>query len=134
VRRAIRRIEAHQHRGVLLLHDIHPATAMALPTLLKELKERGYHIVQAVAPGVRPVLPPEPPVVAEREGWPRVLKVSATAKKHHLKDRHVRKRARHRGHIARNGRDPVVSAAIIRKKRKSHNAQAAAHASPDMVR
>ena len=54
VRLAIKRIEAKGHRGVLLLHDIHPTTAQALPTLLKELKQRGYHIVQVVAPGERP--------------------------------------------------------------------------------
>ena len=35
VRKAISRIEAKGHRGVLLLHDIHPATVMALPTLLR---------------------------------------------------------------------------------------------------
>ena len=37
VQRAMRRLEA-KGRGILLLHDIHPATAMALPSLLKELK------------------------------------------------------------------------------------------------
>ena len=36
-----RRLE-ERGRGILLLHDIHPATVMALPTLLKELKDRGY--------------------------------------------------------------------------------------------
>jgi peptidoglycan/xylan/chitin deacetylase (PgdA/CDA1 family) len=47
-RRALMRIEA-RHKGVLLLHDIQPATVAALPMLLKELKRRGYHIVH-VAP------------------------------------------------------------------------------------
>src|SRR4029077_8684585 len=50
VRRAMRRLEA-KGRGILLLHDIHPATALALPALLKELKEHGYHIVQVVSAG-----------------------------------------------------------------------------------
>ena len=36
----MRRLEA-KGRGILLLHDIHPATAMALPVLLKELKAQG---------------------------------------------------------------------------------------------
>jgi peptidoglycan/xylan/chitin deacetylase (PgdA/CDA1 family) len=78
VRRAMRRIEAKGHRGVLLLHDIHPATAMALPTLLKELKAKGYRIVQAVPSGERPATVPEraEPMVAEREGWPRLVKAS----------------------------------------------------------
>jgi hypothetical protein len=47
VRRALARLE-HKGKGVLLLHDIHPATVAALPILLKELKARGYHIVHVV--------------------------------------------------------------------------------------
>jgi len=47
VRRAITRIEA-RGRGILLLHDIHPKTALALPALLRELKARGYKIVHVV--------------------------------------------------------------------------------------
>jgi peptidoglycan/xylan/chitin deacetylase (PgdA/CDA1 family) len=74
VRKAMSRIEAHGHRGVLLLHDIHPATAMALPMLLKELKAKGYKIVHAVPAGKRPETVPERPatMVAERSGWPRL--------------------------------------------------------------
>jgi len=45
--RALRRIEA-RGRGMLLLHDIKPATAAALPTILHELKKRGYRIVHVV--------------------------------------------------------------------------------------
>ena len=52
VRRAMRQLEA-KGRGILLLHDIHPATALALPTLLKELKAHGYHIVQVSLSGER---------------------------------------------------------------------------------
>jgi hypothetical protein len=32
----------------LLLHDIHPATRAALPGLLRQLKDNGFHIVQVV--------------------------------------------------------------------------------------
>lgn len=45
--RALTRIEA-QGKGVLLLHDMQPATVLALPKLLHELKRRGYRIVQVV--------------------------------------------------------------------------------------
>lgn len=45
--RALTRIEA-RGKGVLLLHDIQPATALMLPKLLRELKRRGYRIVQVV--------------------------------------------------------------------------------------
>ena len=62
VARAIKRLEA-KGKGMLLLHDIHPWTAVALPILLKQLKEHGFHIVQ--------VVPSEtvPPAIAARSGW-----------------------------------------------------------------
>ena len=41
VRRALERLEA-KGKGILLLHDIQPATALGLPELLRELKARGY--------------------------------------------------------------------------------------------
>jgi peptidoglycan/xylan/chitin deacetylase (PgdA/CDA1 family) len=77
VRRAVQRIEARK-RGILLLHDIQPATALALPMLLAELKARGYKIVHVV-----PSTPDRPATVAlsddwvqrhpTRPSWPRVL-------------------------------------------------------------
>ncbi len=47
-RRAIQRLEA-KGKGVLLLHDIQPSTALALPAMLRDLKQRGFRIVHAVA-------------------------------------------------------------------------------------
>src|SRR5580765_3545992 len=47
VRRALARLD-EKGKGILLLHDIQPATALALPELLRELKTRGYRIVQVV--------------------------------------------------------------------------------------
>jgi peptidoglycan/xylan/chitin deacetylase (PgdA/CDA1 family) len=44
---AMQRLEA-RGKGILLLHDIHPKTVAALPDLLKELKDKGFHIVQVV--------------------------------------------------------------------------------------
>src|SRR5258708_36774026 len=83
-RRALQRIEA-RGRGILLLHDIQPATALALPTILAELKARGYKIVHVV-----PATSDRPATVANnddwvqrhrtRPSWPRVLAVgTATA-------------------------------------------------------
>ena len=46
-RRAISRIEA-RGKGILLLHDIHQRTILALPEILNELKGRGYKIVHVV--------------------------------------------------------------------------------------
>ena len=45
--RALQQLEIN-HRGILLLHDIHPRTVDALPNLLQELKRRGYHVVHVV--------------------------------------------------------------------------------------
>jgi len=45
---ALSRLEG-RGKGILLLHDIHPTTVAALPDLLKELKDKGWHIVQVVS-------------------------------------------------------------------------------------
>jgi peptidoglycan/xylan/chitin deacetylase (PgdA/CDA1 family) len=87
VKRALRRIEA-KGKGILLLHDIHPATVLALPTLLKELKARGYRIVHVVPSG-----PERPKTVTEpqqwvmhggKQGWPRVVTNESAGAKSHL--------------------------------------------------
>src|SRR5262245_7655981 len=64
VRRTMRRLD-EKGRGILLLHDIHQTTATALPSLLKELKDRGYHVVQVVADGERPDSVPDLPASAD---------------------------------------------------------------------
>jgi peptidoglycan-N-acetylglucosamine deacetylase len=75
VQRALQRLEA-KGRGILLLHDIHPATALALPTLLKELKAHGFHVVHVVQAGDRPKFVPErlASPVSSKGAWPTVLK------------------------------------------------------------
>ena len=99
----MRRLE-EKGRGILLLHDIHPATALAVPVLLKELKERGYHVVQVVAAGERPASVPELLGAPEynKEGWPRVVKANVTretptkvALRHRAKSDATTKRRRH---------------------------------------
>jgi peptidoglycan/xylan/chitin deacetylase (PgdA/CDA1 family) len=47
VNRSLARLEA-KGKGVLLLHDIQPATVLALPILLGELKARGYKVVHVM--------------------------------------------------------------------------------------
>jgi peptidoglycan/xylan/chitin deacetylase (PgdA/CDA1 family) len=106
VQRAMRRLNA-KGRGILLMHDIHPATALALPTLLKELKANGYHVVQVVAAGERPKsVPVLVASSAEDKGnWPRVLKTSArtssdeTPLHHRIKKARASDRAALRHHI-----------------------------------
>ena len=109
VERAMRRIEAKGHRGVLLLHDIHPATAMAVPMLLKELKANGYKIVQAIPAGDRPATVPERTpeqiAAARSQGWPRVIKAS-------LKGHHAHKHA----HAASETDDGFIGKLAGKKK------------------
>jgi hypothetical protein len=63
VRRALDRLEV-RGRGILLLHDIQPATVHGLPTLLQELKARGYRIVHVVEAG-----PNNPKTATLPEQW-----------------------------------------------------------------
>jgi peptidoglycan-N-acetylglucosamine deacetylase len=76
VDRALRRLES-KGRGILLLHDIQPATALAMPRLLSELKLRGFQIVHVVPAGAeRPKTPTSPQdwmVSRGRQPWPRVV-------------------------------------------------------------
>jgi peptidoglycan-N-acetylglucosamine deacetylase len=60
ISRAMARLEK-RGKGILLLHDIHKATAAALPGLLKNLKEHGFHIVQMVPPELVPSAAAEAP-------------------------------------------------------------------------
>jgi len=76
-RRAVSRLEA-RGKGVLLLHDIHEKTAVALPVILQELKARGFKIVHVVPAGPdRPKTATTPEQwaahVPERGLWPRVV-------------------------------------------------------------
>jgi peptidoglycan/xylan/chitin deacetylase (PgdA/CDA1 family) len=61
--RALQRIEAYG-KGILLLHDIQPRTVEALPTLLHELKRRGYRIVHVV-----PATPEQPKTATLPSEW-----------------------------------------------------------------
>lgn len=54
VQKAMTRLN-QRGRGILLLHDVQPVTALALPALLQALKANGYHVVHVVAPGAHPV-------------------------------------------------------------------------------
>src|SRR5882757_9956640 len=57
---AINRLE-DKGRGILLLHDIQARTVAALPSILHELKARGYRIVHVVpATSGQPATPTEP--------------------------------------------------------------------------
>jgi peptidoglycan/xylan/chitin deacetylase (PgdA/CDA1 family) len=47
VRRIIARLE-REKKGIVLLHDIHRRTLLALPELFARLKERGYRVVHVV--------------------------------------------------------------------------------------
>jgi peptidoglycan/xylan/chitin deacetylase (PgdA/CDA1 family) len=63
VRRAMNRLEA-RGKGILLLHDIQPATALGLADLLAQLKAHGFKIVQVV-----PATPERPKTVTTPDEW-----------------------------------------------------------------
>ena len=66
IARALDRLQ-QKGSGILLLHDVQPALALALPGLLRELKKRGYRIVHIVpAPGAGAPPMPEPIVAAKQ--------------------------------------------------------------------
>jgi peptidoglycan-N-acetylglucosamine deacetylase len=76
VQRAISRLEK-RGSGILLLHDIHPWTIAALPELLKQLKQKGFHVVHMVPP------PPTGPLIA---GGPRAWALAAAMPQARLVD------------------------------------------------
>jgi len=96
VQRAMQRLDAKGH-GILLLHDIHPATVLALPSLLKELKAHGYKVVHVVPTGELPKSVPELPAPAATVSgaWPRVLHTNTTGVRNAIVISHhqVKKRA-----------------------------------------
>jgi len=75
-----------QKRGMLLFHDIYPWTAEMMPAFLRELKQRGYHVVHMVAgPGNGPTVDAPPGWASETERTigalkPRLEKASQTLK------------------------------------------------------
>jgi peptidoglycan/xylan/chitin deacetylase (PgdA/CDA1 family) len=129
--RALRRLE-ERGRGILLLHDIQPRTALMLPTLLRELKKRGFRIVHVVPQ--RPAQPPPPTDPAEvllasapaQLGWPRVLPsgtegVDALA----AKAREMAKIAQLASLDGRTHRGSVPSARHIRPNKREKRVQTA---------
>src|SRR6267154_1527922 len=60
---AMKRLEA-KGKGILLLHDIQARTVAALPSILHEMKARGYHIVH-----VEPATPERPATPTEPVQW-----------------------------------------------------------------
>ncbi|HTV35436.1 MAG TPA: polysaccharide deacetylase family protein [Xanthobacteraceae bacterium] len=79
VQRAMSRLEK-AGKGILLLHDIHPATVLALPELLKQLKQNGFHVVQAVPPAyLGPEMAGGPKVWARAAAMPQARLVDQGA-------------------------------------------------------
>jgi peptidoglycan/xylan/chitin deacetylase (PgdA/CDA1 family) len=88
LKRALDRLE-RRGSGILLLHDIHQRTATILPRLLRELKARGYKVVQMVAAdgAPAPVLagdattapPPETTETAAKGAAPQSVASTAAA-------------------------------------------------------
>jgi peptidoglycan-N-acetylglucosamine deacetylase len=61
IRETLAKIEAHQG-GIVLFHDIKVSTAKALPTILSELKSRGFRVVHLTS---KHAYEPDPALAAE---------------------------------------------------------------------
>jgi len=79
VRRVMSQLEK-RGRGIVLLHDTYPSTAAAVPQLLKELKAKGFSVVQLRPTAAVQTLAGFDPPVADR--------------KHPRRHRHAQSRAR----------------------------------------
>lgn len=88
VRKAMTRLN-QRGRGILLLHDVQPVTALALPMLLQELKSTGYRVVHVVPQGKRrnSRMPQVATVESDAQSWPRVLPNNAGEAKRNSKSR-----------------------------------------------
>jgi peptidoglycan/xylan/chitin deacetylase (PgdA/CDA1 family) len=125
VQRAMRQLHA-KGRGIILMHDIHPATTMALPLLLKQLKSEGYRVVQVVPTGERPASVPVLVASTDKGNWPRVLKTSTAGTTGAVSDRatlrHRVKRALARKHhrtTLASAKLPDAGFATVRNWRQS---------------
>ena len=78
IQRAMSRLE-QRGRGILLLHDIHPATVLALSGLLQQLKDNGFHVVQVVPAAVGPLIAGGPKAWALAAAMPQAALVDAGA-------------------------------------------------------
>jgi peptidoglycan/xylan/chitin deacetylase (PgdA/CDA1 family) len=90
VLRTMRRLNV-KGRGIILMHDIHRATAMAVPILLKELKANGYDVVHVVAAGERPKSVPElmaSPTTDGRASPTALTSASGRARQNHRTQKH----------------------------------------------
>lgn len=81
VQKAVTRLN-QRGRGILLLHDVQPVTALALPLLLRELKVNGYRVVHVVPKGKRSA--PHDQRVAttqqDAKSWPKVTESTDRSK------------------------------------------------------
>jgi peptidoglycan/xylan/chitin deacetylase (PgdA/CDA1 family) len=113
---AMRRLEA-RGKGILLLHDIHPATVAALPGLLKELKDKGFHIVQVVpAASYVMAMANEPQAPA-----PRKHKFVGRAQKRKQHIAHADKNERRAEHAHRHKRTHTSANGLHKKRRNAAN-------------
>jgi peptidoglycan/xylan/chitin deacetylase (PgdA/CDA1 family) len=96
VQRAMRRLNA-QGSGIILMHDIHRKTAMALPILLKELKANGYNVVHVVTAGERPTSIPEPIVSSTSDGKAPTAILTSAPSSDHLVTRQNHRIKKHNG-------------------------------------
>jgi peptidoglycan/xylan/chitin deacetylase (PgdA/CDA1 family) len=115
---AMRRLEG-RGKGVLLLHDIHPATVAALPGLLKALKDNGFRIVQVVPAAPAQTEAERPPPAETKAPVPRKHKFAGRAEKRKQHIAHVDKNERRAEHAHRHKRTHTSANGQHKKRRNA---------------
>jgi peptidoglycan/xylan/chitin deacetylase (PgdA/CDA1 family) len=117
---AMQRLEA-RGKGILLLHDIHPATVAALPGLLKALKNNGFRIVQVVPNAPAQTEAERPPPAETQAPAPRKHKFSGRAEKRKQHTAHADKNERRAEHAHRHKRTHTSANGQHKKRRNAAN-------------
>jgi len=95
-------------RGVILLHDIQPKTASALPALLRRLKQGGYKVVHLRGSGA-----PRSTVVASKKTKPKAVRVAALKTSKTKRSNRIKRKNRKLSRV-----DRTTTGSVKKKARK----------------
>lgn len=137
LQRAVRRLEA-KGRGILLLHDIQPRTALALPALLRELKKRHFRIVHVVPERALPPDDEQAQVMLASVSptalpWPRVLTNDADSVAAIAARARAAEQIAALGVVSRKSKSGAPTAKHIKPYKPEKPVQTAILATPDRV-
>jgi peptidoglycan/xylan/chitin deacetylase (PgdA/CDA1 family) len=125
LKRAMDRLE-RRGSGILLLHDIHQRTATILPKLLRELKARGYKVVQMVPPDGAALAAAPAPVAAPAEAALKDGAKEAAPSEAATKAAAVQTVSKEPGTNVTAKKEPLTKAALMEAASKAASSQQAA--------